>query len=180
MINFFPGISTGVVFLLDCWRRLYELCPFIWLVSPDGDAVELTLQLGCKVDFIFLFMVLDPTDSRTTTSCCSRRNAWKPRIHPRRRLSAFGDLSLKLTCCCISGLNSFSSSWCCSFTWFKNSHTTGTSNLTSTSSSMFKRLSSLSGTSYLSISGLTNSLKTYSTIFMICTNSLISSIPSFY
>jgi hypothetical protein len=52
-------------------------------------------------------MVLDPTDSRATTSCCSRRNAWKLHIHPRRRLSAFGDLSLKLTCCKIdsSGLN---------------------------------------------------------------------------
>ena len=65
-----------------------------------------SLRLGmpsnspCKVDIMFLFMVLDPTDSRATTSCCSRRNAWKPRIHPRRRLSAFGDLSLKLTSRC--------------------------------------------------------------------------------
>ena len=51
--------------------------------------------------FIFLFMVLDPTDSRATTSCGSQRNAWIPcMIHPRRRLSAFGDLSLKRTCCC--------------------------------------------------------------------------------
>ena len=44
MINSFPGIFTGVVFLLDCWWRLYALCPFLWLVSPAWDAVELTLQ----------------------------------------------------------------------------------------------------------------------------------------
>ena len=58
-----------------------------------------SLRLGmpsnspCKVDFIFLFMVLDPTDSRATTSCCSRRNACERILrrnarrgsHPRAR-----------------------------------------------------------------------------------------------
>ena len=87
MINSVPGIFTGVVFLLDGWWRLYVLCTFLWSVSPAWDAVELTLRGWLH----FLFMVLDPTDSRATTSCCSRRNAWKLLIHPRvprHRLSA--------------------------------------------------------------------------------------------
>ena len=69
-----------------------------------------SLRLGmlcnspCEVDFIFLFMVLYPTDSRATTSCCSQRNSWKLHIHLRRRLSAFRDLSLRLTCCCCCSL----------------------------------------------------------------------------
>ena len=44
MINSISGIFTGVDFLLDCWLRLYLMCPFIWLVSPAWDAVELTLR----------------------------------------------------------------------------------------------------------------------------------------
>jgi hypothetical protein len=48
-------------------------------------------------------MVLDPTDSRATTSSSvvpGEMLAWKLLIYPRRRLSGFGDLSLKLTWCC--------------------------------------------------------------------------------
>ena len=44
MIDSFPGIFIGVVFFLDCWWRLYALWPFLWLVSPAWDAVELTLR----------------------------------------------------------------------------------------------------------------------------------------
>jgi hypothetical protein len=44
MINSVSGIFTGVVFLLDFLWHLYALRPFIWLVSPAWDAVELTLQ----------------------------------------------------------------------------------------------------------------------------------------
>ena len=94
MINSFPGILTGVVFLLDCWGQLYALCPFIWLVSPAWDAVELTLQGWLH----FSVHGLRPYWFKSNYSCCSRTNAWKLRIHPRvprRRLSAFGDFIIK-------------------------------------------------------------------------------------
>ncbi len=44
MNNSVSGIFTRVVFLLDRWWRLYVLCPFIWLIAPAWDAVELTLR----------------------------------------------------------------------------------------------------------------------------------------
>ncbi len=44
MISSVSGIYTGVVFLLDRWWRLFVLCPFLWLVSPAWDAVDLTLR----------------------------------------------------------------------------------------------------------------------------------------
>jgi hypothetical protein len=44
MINSTSGIFTEEVFLLDRWWWVYVMCPFIWLVSPAWDAVELTLR----------------------------------------------------------------------------------------------------------------------------------------
>ena len=84
------------LYQLDHWFLLYVLCPFIWLVSPVWDAAKLTLR-----GWLHLFVHgLRPYWFKSNYCCCSQTNAWKLRIHSQRRLSAFCNLSLKLTCCC--------------------------------------------------------------------------------
>ena len=76
------------------------LCPFIWLVSPAWDARSDAVELTLRGWLHFSVHGLRPYWFKNNYGCCSLRNAWKLLIHARRRLSAFGDLSLKLTCCC--------------------------------------------------------------------------------
>jgi hypothetical protein len=91
MINSISEIFTGVAYLLDHWFLLYVLCPFIWLVSPAWDAAKLTLRGWLHLSV----HGLRPYWFKSNYGCCSRTNAWKLRIHPRRRLSAFGDFIIK-------------------------------------------------------------------------------------